>query len=224
MEKGQENMIDVDQNSKKDIFAVQCSFGKNIWQFQKAEHYLKWSNGGPKGRPNVVRIITIRNTVAAANSRRPSVLLVKDHMLMRVLLWLMLQHDNGKENNASLNALQAIIQDYLQDSKGFQSLDLRQDTKKHEKQRKYRHALCKLDCQESSHMSTLLCFKVIWSFLHFPHHLLQAKNFVRKSNRKWNMRRMSSPREIWREDHLSAKGHERLESRHHLLKNIFKLW
>ena len=48
---------------------------------------------------------------------------------MRVLLWLMLQHDNGKENNASLNALQAIIQDYLQDSKGFQSLDLRQDTK-----------------------------------------------------------------------------------------------
>lgn len=129
MEKGQENMIDVDQNSKKDIFAVQCSFGKNIWQFQKAEHYLKWSNGGPKGRPNVVRIITIRNTVAAANSRRPSVLLVKDHMLMRVLLWLMLQHDNGKENNASLNALQAIIQDYLQDSKGFQSLDLRQDTK-----------------------------------------------------------------------------------------------
>ena len=96
----------------------------------------KWSKGGPK--LEVFRKInTIRNTVATANGRRPSVLLViKITCCASFLLWLMLQHDKGKENNASLNALQAIIQDYLQKTiKGISVLRSKtRYTKKHEKQ------------------------------------------------------------------------------------------
>ena len=96
----------------------------------------KWSKGGPK--LEVFRKInTIRNAVATANGRRPSVLLViKITCCASFLLWLMLQHDKGKENNASLNALQAIIQDYLQKTiKGISVLRSKtRYTKKHEKQ------------------------------------------------------------------------------------------
>ena len=62
------------------------------------------------------------------------------------------------------------------------------------------------------------------SYLIFFHIIFyMPQNVVRKSNRKWNMRRMSSRWEIWRERSASAKGHERLESHHHILE-VFMIY